>query len=85
MVGLTLVYGIAMFLLTGLRAGFWAFVAVIVAQALWYYRLVGDVAAWLGRQPRPTGSPAPVWDRGDADYSPPLARGLVPPPSTSSH
>jgi hypothetical protein len=80
MVGLTLVYGIATFVLTGLRAGFWAFLALIVAQGLWYYRLAGEAARWLGRQPPPPARLKPAWARGDADYTPPIARGLGRPP-----
>jgi hypothetical protein len=80
MVGLTLVYGVASFLLTGLRAGFWAFVALIVAQALWYYRLGGEAARWVGRQPAPPAGLKPIWHRGDAEYTPPLTRGLGRPP-----
>ncbi|MQB01221.1 MAG: hypothetical protein GEU78_13170 [Actinobacteria bacterium] len=80
MVGLTLAYGVATFVLTGLRAGFWAFLALIVAQGLWYYRLAGDAARWLGRRPAPPAPLKPAWERGDADYTPPLARGLGPPP-----
>lgn len=80
MVALTLVYGVAMFLFTGLRAGFWAFAAVILAQALWYYRLAGDFSRWLAREPAPPRRTGRAWDRGDADYTPPIARGLGPSP-----
>lgn len=78
--GLTLAYWIATFAVTGLRAGSWAFLAVIVAQALWYYRLAGDAARWLGGRVGPLAGPKPAWDRGDADYTPPIARGLGPVP-----
>ncbi|MGH2786331.1 MAG: hypothetical protein ACRDJV_00290 [Actinomycetota bacterium] len=40
---LTLVYGVTAFLLTGLRAGFWYFVVLELAQGAWYYRQVGEI------------------------------------------
>ena len=78
LVTLTLVYGVAMFGLTGLRAGFWVFVAIMSVQLLWYLRLTGDMLRWLNRQQDPPVEREPPWDRGDADYSPPIARGLAP-------
>lgn len=78
LVGLTLVYGLAMFFLTGLRAGFWAFVAVMAIQLAWYYRAVGEVLGWLGRQPEPPPEKRPPWRLDDRDYLPPIARGLMP-------
>jgi hypothetical protein len=85
MIAMTLVYGLAAFFTTGLRAGLWAFLAVIVAQTLWYYRLTGDMLRWLDRQPVAPPEKKPVWQRGDSDYVPPIARGLDrPPPSPSA-
>lgn len=75
MAALTLVYGIAAFAVTGLRAGFWLFVVIESAQLGWYYRLTGTVVEWLRFQPEPDtpssgdGAPRP--------YCPPLARGLL--------
>jgi hypothetical protein len=83
MIALSLVYSVASFVLTGLRAGHWAFVALIVAQGLWYYRLVGEFARWLERQPAPPPGRKTPWTRGDADYTPPIARGLTPLRSTA--
>jgi hypothetical protein len=42
MASLTLVYAVAAFVLTGLRAGFWYFVILEIAQGAWYYRQVGS-------------------------------------------
>lgn len=77
MIFLTLVYGIADLALTGERGGFWLFPLVIVAQAAWYYRQVGQIGSWLSFQPPPDRAP----DRGDIpevpnDWAPALARGL---------
>ena len=76
LIGLTLVYAVATFALTGLRAGSWAFVVVMLAQGVWYYRLTGELAAWVERRPMTPSRQAAAWDRGDATYTPPLARGL---------
>lgn len=80
LVVLTLLYWVATFTVTGLRADSWAFLAVLVVQALWYYRLAGDAARWLGEQVAPPDGLKAAWDRGDSDYTPPIARGLGPPP-----
>jgi hypothetical protein len=70
---LTIVYGIAAFVVTGERAGFWLFVLIGVAQIAWYYRLTGIIVAWLRFQPQPQlGS-----DEPPPPYCPPLARGLL--------
>lgn len=47
----TLVYGLVLLGLTGLRGSFWAFPLISLAQGAWYYRLVGDVARWISLQP----------------------------------
>lgn len=48
---LTLVYGLTAFVLTGERAGFWLFLAIVLIQLGWYFKKSGDVATWLGFQP----------------------------------
>lgn len=76
----TLIYGIVLLGLTGLRGSFWAFPLLALAQGAWYYRLVGDVARWASFQPERSSKPAPSeWQREPPDYCPPLARGLVDP------
>jgi hypothetical protein len=74
----TLVYGVAAFIVTGQRGGFWLFPLIAIAQGGWYFRQVGVISHWLGFQPEEVG-PAPTrlpWDREPPDYCPPLARGL---------
>ena len=75
----TLVYGIVLLGLTGLRGSFWAFPLVALAQGAWYYRLVGELARWSSFRPEAPTRPAPSeWQREPPDYCPPLARGLLP-------
>jgi hypothetical protein len=69
---LTIVYGIAGFVVTGDRAYFWLFVLIGVAQIAWYYRFTGTIVAWLRFQPPQLGSDEPA-----PPYCPPLARGLI--------
>jgi hypothetical protein len=72
---LTTVYGIAAFVITGERAGFWLFALIGIAQLAWYYRSIGTIVEWLRFQPQTApdgGSPSAA-----APYCPPLARGLL--------
>jgi len=79
MIFLTFVYGLAAFLTTGQRGGYWLFAVLFVAQGAWYFRQVGDIGRWLGFQPERTTHPsAAVWQREPDDYCPPLARSLTP-------
>jgi hypothetical protein len=80
MCALTLVYGIASLVLTGQRGGFWLFPGLVLLQAAWYYRQVGDIARWIELQPAfiATESAKPGWNPGPPDYTPPIARGLSP-------
>jgi hypothetical protein len=73
---LTLVYGIASFVITGQRGGFWAFPLIFVAQGAWYFRQTGELAKWLEFQPEtePEDASISTWEREPPDYSPPLAR-----------
>ena len=82
MVFLTIVYGIAAFWVTGERGGFWLFPLMAVAQGAWYYRQLGQIGRWLAFQPEPSPDDKrrSEWRREPPDYSPPLARGLVPAP-----
>lgn len=80
----TLIYGSASIVLTGQRGGFWLFPLLALGQAGWYYREIGQIAAWKTFQPEhveadPDGG---RWRREPDDYCPPLARGLV---AVSSH
>jgi hypothetical protein len=85
MVFLTFVYGLAAFLVTGQRGGYWLFAVLFIAQAAWYYRQVGDIGRWLGFQPEVVAQPSSaVWVREPGDYCPPLARSLTP-VTESSH
>jgi hypothetical protein len=75
----TLVYGIASLVLTAQRGGFWLFPLLAVAQAAWYYREIGQVAAWNAFQPDPKAPERSTgWDPGGPDYCPPIARALTP-------
>jgi len=75
---MTLVYGLVLLGLTGLRGSFWVFPLISLAQGAWYYRLVGDAAGWASFQPEPPAKPPPTeWRREPPDYCPPLARGLI--------
>ncbi|MDQ3878742.1 MAG: hypothetical protein M3290_10415 [Actinomycetota bacterium] len=78
MIFLTLVYGIADLALTGERGSFWLFPLVILGQAAWYYRQVGQIGRWLVFQPEPERGP----DRYAVpeippDWAPAIARGLI--------
>jgi cytochrome bd-type quinol oxidase subunit 2 len=77
---LTVIYGVAVFLLTGLRGGFLVFPLLALLQIAWYFRQAGVIAGWLAFQQEPAPEhPAPLpWSREPADYCPPLARGLRP-------
>jgi hypothetical protein len=80
MCALTLVYGLAALGLTGQRGGFWVFPGLILLQAAWYYRQLGEIAKWIEFQPAfiATEPPTSGWSPGPPDYTPPLARGLSP-------
>ena len=77
--GLTIVYGIAAFIVTGQRGGFWLFPLLALAQGAWYYRQVGEVARWMELQAdeAPQVRSKVVWQREPRDYSPPLVRWLL--------
>ncbi|MEA2488190.1 MAG: hypothetical protein QOF16_1844 [Actinomycetota bacterium] len=77
MILLTLVYGIADLFLTGERGGFWLFPLVVVAQATWYYRQVGQIGRWLSFQPAPQRAPLHgTIPEIPSDWAPSIARGL---------
>jgi hypothetical protein len=79
MIFLTFVYGLAAFLVTGQRGGYWLFAVLFLAQGAWYYRQVGDIGRWLEFQPEVVARPSSaVWIREPDDYCPPLARSLTP-------
>lgn len=75
----TLAYGIAAFVVSGQRGGFWLFPVIALAQGAWYYREVGQIAGWLGFQREHAANDASrgMWVREPVDYCPPIARGLV--------
>jgi hypothetical protein len=79
MVFLTVVYGVAAFVATGLRGGFWLFPGMALAQAAWYYRQLGEIGRWLVFQEEPVEDKTRAeWRREPPDYAPPIARGLEP-------
>ena len=79
MMFLTFVYGLAAFLVTGQRGGYWLFAVLFLAQGAWYYRQVGDIGRWLEFQPEVVARPSSaVWVREPDDHRPPLARSLTP-------
>lgn len=76
---LTVLYGLAAFAVTGERGGYWAFVALTIAQLAWHFRQVGEVAAWLRFKEHPAPAHAAgAWHKEPDDYCPPLARGFRP-------
>ena len=79
LVSFTLVYGVASIALTEQRGGFWLFPVLAIAQGSWYYREIGQIAAWKSFQPEPVSRRADegAWTGVDADYPPPLTRGLT--------
>jgi hypothetical protein len=80
MVGLTLVYGLAHFFLTGERGSFWLFAFVAVLQAAWYFRQTRQITEYLSVQREPeTDEVTGRWDREPDDYCPPMARSLTTP------
>ena len=83
-VGLTFVYLLAAFFLTGGRASAWFFVVVAIAQWAWYFRQLGKVAEWLESQPKPGPEP-PEWAQTDplspATHVPPIAQALADEPT----
>jgi hypothetical protein len=79
MVGLTLVYGLALFFLTGERGSFWLFALLAVLQAAWYFRQTRKVTEYLAVQQEPvTDKAGGRWVREPDDYCPPLARSFGP-------
>jgi hypothetical protein len=77
MVGLTLVYGLALFFLTGERGSFWLFALLALLQTAWYYRQTRQITEYLAVQPEDeTTKSNGRWEREPDDYCPPLARSL---------
>ena len=76
LVTFTLVYGLTSVWLTGQRGGFWLFPLLAIAQLAWYFRSLGEIARWEGRQPAPPEWRPEPWPRAMPDYCPPIARGL---------
>ena len=86
MIGLTFVYGVSAFVITGQRGGFWLFALLSVLQAAWYLRQVNEISKFLDYQPEPQPDETPgEWKKAPPDYSPPLARGLLPSASRPPH
>ena len=74
---LTFIYGIAAFVITGQRGGFWLFALLSLLQGAWYVRQVNVVARYLDFQKDPEPArPSSAWKEPPPDYTPPLARGL---------
>ncbi|MGH2806898.1 MAG: hypothetical protein ACRDKT_06455 [Actinomycetota bacterium] len=79
MVMWTLIYGVAAFVITGERGGFWLFPLACLLQLAWYFREIGAIARWLEFQPEPQqGRAIAAWVREPSGYVPPIARALVP-------
>ncbi len=79
MVGLTLVYGLALFFLTGERGSFWLFALLAVLQAAWYFRQTRKITEYLAVQQEPeANNTGGRWRREPDDYCPPLARSFGP-------
>ena len=76
MIALTFVYGLAAFLMTGQRGGFWVFWVLCLAQGAWYYRQVGEVSRWLSRQPETRTAEAQDGGPPRIPPAPPPAREL---------
>jgi hypothetical protein len=77
MVGLTLVYGLADFFLTGERGSFWFFALLAVLQAAWYFRQTRKITEYLALQQEPEKNESGGrWEREPDDYVPPLARSF---------
>lgn len=81
--GLSLVYGLSAFALTGERAGFWLFFVLVLLQLAWYYRSCGQIAAFMSYQPEfvtsgheSAGGSAHLEETAGHPYSPPIARGV---------
>lgn len=86
MVGLTFVYGVAAFFITGQRGGFWLFAFLSLVQTAWYLRQVNEIAKFLEFQQEPEPDTTEgEWKKPPPDYTPPIARGLVPSPSSQPH
>jgi len=78
MVGLTIVYGLALFFLTGERGSFWFFALLAVLQAAWYFRQTRKITEYLAVQQEPEKEAGGRWEREPDDYCPPLARSFGP-------
>jgi hypothetical protein len=76
MVALTLVYGLALFFLTGERGSFWFFALLAVLQAGWYFRQTRKITDYLAVQRDPEKETGGRWKREPDDYCPPLARSF---------
>ena len=84
MIALTFAYGMAAFVITGQRGGFWLFAFLTALQGAWYFRQVNQIANFLDFQQEPEPEEKDgTWKRPPPDYSPPIARGLT--PLTTSH
>ena len=85
LITLTFVYGVAAFVITGQRGGFWLFALVTLVQGAWYFRQINVVARHLEFQPEPEPArPSGVWRQAPLDYTPPLVRGLRAPSGDTS-
>jgi hypothetical protein len=79
MVALTVVYGLALFFLTGERGSFWLFALLALLQAAWYFRQTRKITEYLSVQQEPeTTKTGGRWEREPDDYTPPLARSFGP-------